>query len=159
MNKWIRKLVVGSGMFLLAVTASYAWYFQAAVFAEPLSFAQTRATLPPGLTDSPGNHLQGLRGIIAWHPYCGFAAQYRDGWDSDLPVLMLLAAEDHTTAPEPCIDVAKQQASREKPVNWNMYPGVDHGFAVQADWVRVYAPDIHQQALQAQYEFLARYSQ
>jgi dienelactone hydrolase len=275
MNKWIRKLAVGSGMFFLAVTASYAWYFQGAVFAEPLSFEETRAallphiqvitpdsntprpavllfhgcggpreygipraqqlaeqgyvailvdsytgrevdwqlscagrvlpgyqraadvlvaldfarthaavdpdqlfimgyshggwtilealangdTLPPGLTDSPGKHLQGLQGLIAWYPYCGFAARYTGGWDSELPVLMLLAAEDHTTAPQPCIEIAKREASREKAVSWNIYPGVDHGFDLQEDWVRVYDPDIHQQALQAQYEFLSLYSQ
>lgn len=116
------------------------------------------AELPPGLTDSPGNHLQGVRGLIAWYPYCGFGANYLGGWDSELPVLMLLAAEDRTTAPEPCVEIASTHASQGKPVSWQVYPGVDHGFDLQEDWVRIYDPRIHQQALQRQTEFLAQHS-
>jgi dienelactone hydrolase len=116
------------------------------------------AQLPPGLTDSPGNHLQGVRGLIAWYPYCGFGADYLRGWDSDIPVLMLLAAEDQTTAPEPCVDIASGHANQGKPVSWQVYPGVDHGFDVQADWVRIYDPQIHKQALERQTEFLEQYS-
>jgi dienelactone hydrolase len=274
MNKLLRNIIAGLGMMILAVTASYAWYFKDTVFAESQSFALTQSVLlpymevltpdteeprpavllfhgcggprdyglpraqylveqgyvavlidsytgrgvdwelscagrvlpgsqraadvlvaldfarqhpaidgnqlfvmgyshggwtilealangdelPPGLIDSPGDHLRGLRGLIAWYPYCGFAAEYTSGWDSDTPVLMLLAAEDNTTAAEPCVDIARHHAAQGKPVTWQVYPGVDHGFDVQEDWVRVYDPEVHRQALQEQSEFLSRYS-
>jgi dienelactone hydrolase len=114
--------------------------------------------LPPGLLDSPGNHLRGVRGVIAWYPYCGFGVEFAGGWDSELPVLMLLAAEDQTTDPQPCIDVAQLQSGNGKIVDWEIYAGVDHGFDVQASWTPVYDPVIKQQAMAAQHAFLAEHT-
>jgi dienelactone hydrolase len=114
--------------------------------------------LPPKLSDSPGNHLAGVVGVIAWYPYCGIGAEYTRGWSSDVPVLILLAADDQTTAPEPCIDIANEHSQRGLPVQWRVYPGVDHGFDLQEDWVKVYDPEIHRQAMQLQNDFLSEHS-
>lgn len=43
-------------------------------------------TLPRVLADSPKEPFPGVRGVIAWYPYGGFAANYRKGWQSDVPV-------------------------------------------------------------------------
>lgn len=110
--------------------------------------------LPPKLSDSPGAQLAGLRGVIAWYPYCGIGTDYAAGWHSEVPVLMLLAEQDQTTDPLPCIAVAQAQQAQGEPVSWLLYPGVDHGFDRPSDWVRLYDPAIAQQALQAQNTFL-----
>jgi dienelactone hydrolase len=114
--------------------------------------------LPPGLTDSPGNHLAGVRGLVAWYPYCGFAAGFDRPWREDIPVLMLLAAEDATTDPVPCETIAADQRDSGRPVSWRTYPGVDHGFDLDVDWVRVYDPAIHANALALQFAFLAQHA-
>ena len=114
--------------------------------------------LPDGLLDSPGHHLAGVRGLVAWYPYCGLATRYRQGWDSDIPVLMLLAGEDRTTPPQPCVEVASAQSAIGKSIAWKVYPGVDHGFDLQEDWVRVYDAAIHTKAMNRQTEFLTQHT-
>jgi dienelactone hydrolase len=114
--------------------------------------------LPPGLLDSPGNHMNGVRGLIAWYPYCGFAAEFTSGWDSEIPVLMLLAEEDTTTDPLPCAEIAQRNAAQGKPVEYVIYEDVGHGFDVQADWVPVYDPETHARALREQFTFIAELS-
>ena len=116
--------------------------------------------LPSALRDSPGAHLDGVKGLIAWYPYCGFAARYAgDGWRRDIPVLMLLAENDATTPPEPCEDIAATTAARGLPVAATVYPGVDHGFDLKnEDWVEVYVPELHARALAEQDAFIARHS-
>ncbi|MEP5762972.1 MAG: dienelactone hydrolase family protein [Halieaceae bacterium] len=112
--------------------------------------------LPPGLTDSPGQHLAGVKAIVAWYPYCGFAADYVGGWQPDIPVLMMLAEKDQITDPLPCQSFAEQQAAAGKSIELITYPGVSHGFDVDADWVKIYDPNIARQALQEQFAFIAR---
>jgi len=111
--------------------------------------------LPRGLADAPATGLAGVQGLVAWYPYCGFASRFRKGWQSELPVLMLLAAEDEITDPEPCATIAAEQASRGEPVSWQVYDGVSHGFDTGEDWVVISNPAVHRQALQDQFYFLA----
>ena len=116
-------------------------------------------SLPQGLLDSPGGHLDGVRGLVAWYPYCGMGVQYSAGWERDIPVLILLAEEDRTTAVEPCVEIAVQEAEAGRTVDYVVYPGVDHGFDLEnAPWVRVYDPEIHQQSMSAQADFFQRNS-
>ena len=114
--------------------------------------------LPRGLADSPANPLEGLRGVIAWYPYCGVATRFRAGWTSDIPVLMLLAAEDETTAPGPCVEVARRQAEAGQPVDWRVFDGVSHGFDTLEEWVERYDAGVHEEARALQADFLARHS-
>lgn len=111
--------------------------------------------LPPGLTDSPGHHFDGVRGIVAWYPYCGFITEFRRGWSSDIPVLMLLADEDEITDPRPCETVARQQAAAGHPVSYITYPAISHGFDMNDDWVISYDPATAERASAAQVEFLS----
>ncbi len=113
-------------------------------------------SLPPGLGDSPGSHLAGVRGVVAWYPYCGIASEFRKGWDSNIPVLMLLAGEDEITAPEPCEDVARRQEATGHPVEHIVYPEVTHGFDLVADWVVHYDPETARRATDTQFSFLDR---
>ncbi len=110
--------------------------------------------LPWGLSDSPGHNLDGVRGLVAWYPYCGLGAQYTHELRTDIPVLMLMAAQDHTTPAEPCIHFAQLEQAGGQPVTWRLYPGVDHGFDLQEDWVRVYDPRVHASAMAEQMDFL-----
>jgi len=120
---------------------------------EALAF---NSTLPPGLTDSPGQHLDGVQAIVAWYPYCGFAAGFPDGWDKDIPVLMLLAEKDLITDPAPCQELALAQRTAGKAITMITYPGVSHGFDVNAEWVKIYDPDTARQALAQQFMFIAQ---
>lgn len=114
-------------------------------------------SLPRGLKDSPKNPLEGVLGLIAWYPYCGMAAQFSSGLQTQVPVLMLLAQEDRTTPPQPCIDFANSEKEKGYPISWHVYPGVDHGFDLQEDWVRVYDPEVHAQAVAAEMKFLNKW--
>ncbi|MEH6551927.1 MAG: dienelactone hydrolase family protein [Pseudomonadales bacterium] len=110
--------------------------------------------LPRGLTDNPSNGFKGVQGLVAWYPYCGIGAGYTSGWEKDIPVLVLLAAEDEITDPEPCIDMAQQQAASGGAIDWHVYANVSHAFDTGEDWVKLYDAESHQQALAAQLEFL-----
>jgi dienelactone hydrolase len=113
--------------------------------------------LPPGLTDGPDNPWDGVRGIVAWYPYCGWAARFHKGWSLDIPVLMLLAEQDEITDPGPCARIAREQAARGLPVYEITFPGVSHGFDRDEDWVLRYDPDAARRALATQFEFLQRH--
>lgn len=110
--------------------------------------------LPRGLVDSPDNPLAGVRGVIAWYPYCGIATHFRSGWEKDIPVLMLLAAEDEVTDHRPCAEVAQRQAQMGLPVDWQVFENVGHGFDTGEDWVIRDDADVLAQARAAQLHFL-----
>lgn len=114
--------------------------------------------LPRGLRDAPADPLAGLRGAITWYPYCGPGTRFSSGWESPVPVLMLLAAEDEITPPEPCVDVAKRQLARSQPVDWQVFEKVSHSFDTGEDWVVLSDEAVHEAALSRQLAFLTRYS-
>jgi len=114
--------------------------------------------LPRGLVDSPADPLAGVRGAIAWYPYCGVATHFRDGWTSDIPVLMLLAEEDEITEPGPCVEIARRQATAGKPVEWRVFANVSHGFDTREEWVEHYDAGVLEAANALQADFLQRHS-
>jgi len=114
--------------------------------------------LPRGLEDSPDEPLAGVLGAIAWYPYCGVATHFRAGWESALPVLMLLAAEDEITPSEPCVEIAKRQAAAGKPVEWRVFEHVSHGFDTGEEWVEQTDAGALDAANGLQAEFLRRHS-
>lgn len=114
--------------------------------------------LPRGLNDSPPEPLAGVRGAITWYPYCGAGTRFSAGWQSPVPVLMLLAAEDEITAHEPCVEVARRQAASGQAVEWHVFDRVSHGFDTKEEWVVAYDAKAHQQALSRQWAFLSRLS-
>lgn len=110
--------------------------------------------LPPGLSDQPDQLWEGMRGAVAWYPYCGMAASFPANPFPAVPVLMLLAEKDEITAPEPCADGATTLSGRGLPVRHTVYPGVSHGFDRNEAWVKRYDPLIAEQAFAAQFAFL-----
>ncbi len=121
---------------------------------EALSLGES---LPASLSDSPGNHLYGVQGLVAWYPYCGWGVGFEEGWEPDIPILMLLAEKDTTTRPQPCGEIASLQASRGHRVRAITYPGVSHGFDRNEDWVNFYDPVMARRALSEQTSFLKQY--
>ena len=114
--------------------------------------------LPRGLLDSPSKPLTGLRGVIAWYPYCGIGTHFRDGWHKDIPVLMLLAEEDEITDAIPCASIAQEQAASGLPVEWHLFENVSHGFDTKEEWVQLYDVDVHDRARSIQLDFLQQHS-
>lgn len=114
--------------------------------------------LPRGLSDSPPAPLSGVRGAITWYPYCGAATRFSAGWESPIPVLMLLAAEDEITAHEPCVDIARRQAAAGQPMEWEVFERVSHGFDTGEEWVVAYDAKVHGAAVERQLAFLSRHS-
>lgn len=73
----------------------------------------------------------GLRAVVAFYPYCGFASRARwRGFGLDVPVLMLLAEADSIVSTSSCLSLAQAQAERGRPVTAKVYPEVGHVF----DW-------------------------
>ncbi len=114
-------------------------------------------TLPSSLSDSPGEHLAGVQGLVAWYPYCGWGVGFSEGWTADIPTLMLLAEVDEITDPKPCADIATRQADAGYPVRSITYWDVGHGFDRNEDWVKVYDPVMAERALSEQTSFLKQY--
>jgi dienelactone hydrolase len=114
--------------------------------------------LPRGLSDSPAEPLAGVRGAVTWYPYCGAGTRFSTGWESAIPVLMLLAAEDQITPPEPCVAVARRQAESGQPMEWHVFEKVSHGFDTGAEWVVLADEEAHRAALSRQLAFLSRHS-
>lgn len=110
--------------------------------------------LPPGLTDRPQDLWDGIRGAVAWYPYCGSASSFVVDDFPRVPVLMLLAEEDEITAPEPCLEGAAALTHNGVPVQKALYPGVSHGFDRNEAWVKRYDPAIAAQAIALQFAFL-----
>lgn len=122
---------------------------------DALSYASA-GQLPRGLQAQKPGLWEGVRGIIAYYPYCGLPTRLRHGWSWPLPVLLLLGENDQTTDPLPCIDVAETLRARGLPVELVVYPNAGHGFDVKAGWVQNFDPAVQQDAWLQQDRFLAR---
>lgn len=72
--------------------------------------------------------------VIAFYPWCnertplGGDHQYNFYDDADLPLLLLLGADDDEARPATCIQQAKKNARKGLPVSWKVYPNTTHGF-------------------------------
>ncbi len=113
--------------------------------------------LPTSLSDSPGQHLAGVQGLVAWYPYCGWGVGFSEGWNVEIPTLMLLAEEDEITDPKPCEAIATRQADAGRKVRFITYWDVGHGFDRNEDWVKIYDPVMAERALSEQTSFLKQY--
>jgi dienelactone hydrolase len=82
-------------------------------------------------------HLGGERfaAIISVYPWCNeqVGSQYQDHqWnfydDTDIPLLVLLGADDDEANPRSCIEKAKENAAKGLPVEFTVLPGTTHAF-------------------------------
>lgn len=89
-----------------------------------VGFGHGSWALLDGLALAAADTLNGLRGVAAFYPRCGFPAASRDGWPSRIPVLMLLSGEDHGGGPpDSCREVAVVQRHLGFPVEYHRYEG------------------------------------
>ena len=83
------------------------------------------------LASASPDMVEGLRGVVAFYPYCGLASRARwRGFGVDVPVLMLLAEADAIVSTGSCRRLAEEQAERGRPVVLKVYPEAGHVF----DW-------------------------
>lgn len=91
--------------------------------------------------------LDGVRGAIAFYPYCGFPAHLRQGVARSAPVLMFLGTADRITDPRQCLS-AMEGLSPER-LQVVQYAGAGHVFDQRSD-LNTYQPglaeDAHRQA-------------
>jgi dienelactone hydrolase len=83
--------------------------------------------LPPNLLPLPSLGLNGVTGAIFFYPYCGIGARV-GVWTPAIASLFLLAGEDKTANPEPCIEATEELAAAGHRVTLQVYPGIDHAF-------------------------------
>jgi dienelactone hydrolase len=74
---------------------------------------------------------------IAFYPGCRAALQNKDGWSTQIPLLVLIGAEDDWTPAEPCQTLVAREAKRGAPVELVVYPGAHHGFDAPGQPLRV----------------------
>lgn len=125
-----------------------------------------------------GKSLDGERfaAIVSVYPWCsqqGPGREYRDHqWnfydDTDLPLLVVVGADDDDADPRSCISIAKANAARGLPVELTVLPGTTHAFdhtwmgdkpvVVQQGRTITYRynPDAVEQTWNLAREFLAR---
>lgn len=83
------------------------------------------------LATAPAEATTGIRAVVAFYPYCGIASRARwVGLRVDVPLLMLLAADDATISTGQCLRLADGERERGHPVTTKVYPEVGHVF----DW-------------------------
>ena len=83
------------------------------------------------LTGASDDDVRGLRGVVAFYPYCGMASRARWlGWQVDVPTLMLLAEKDRIVSTPSCQSIAEREAAGGRSVAVTVYPAVGHAF----DW-------------------------
>jgi dienelactone hydrolase len=83
-------------------------------------------------------HLGGERfaAIVSVYPWCnqqgGRKGYFDHQWnfydDTDIPLLVLVGADDDEADPRSCIDQAKKNAARGMPVELTVFPGTTHAF-------------------------------
>jgi dienelactone hydrolase len=72
--------------------------------------------------------------IVAMYPWCnerrgaGGDHQYNFYDDTDVPLFLVLGADDDEASPASCVDQAKKNAAKGLPVSWKVYPKTTHGF-------------------------------
>ncbi|WP_271409733.1 dienelactone hydrolase family protein [Pseudomonas sp. Q1-7] len=95
--------------------------------------------------------LAGVRGVIAYYPYCGFPAHLRDGLGHDTPVLMFLGGQDHITDHRQCVSALGSLGGQR--LELVQYGNADHVFDQRSD-LNTYQPDLAEDAQRRALAFL-----
>jgi dienelactone hydrolase len=119
--------------------------------------------LPFNLTAWPTDDvLSGVGSIVLYYPYCGIGSQVnRLGWQADVPALFLLVEGDTVADETACLGVIDRMQSAGRPVEYQMFQNVTHGFDQQDK--AMFSPLRHDpaatdQASMAMTGFLARHA-
>ena len=82
--------------------------------------AATRAR-PPGLVHD-------FVAAVAFYPGCAAPVSFRPGWNTNIPLLVLIGEADDWTPAPACHALAERAAIHGSPVEFVFYPGAHHGF-------------------------------
>ena len=110
--------------------------------------------LPPNLLDSPGKHLDGVKAVLAYYPYCSFSAANREGWKVEIPVLLYNAGQDTVVSPTDCQTMIENTQTYKFPVKEVYLAEARHGFDSPS---RNFNPKLYEIAQREQYAFLNKY--
>jgi dienelactone hydrolase len=84
------------------------------------------------ILDPIGARPKGLRhdfkAAVAFYPACRQPLDYRAGWKTRIPLLILIGENDDWTPAAPCADLAARAAERGDPVAIHIYPHAYHDF-------------------------------
>lgn len=73
--------------------------------------------------------LAGVRAAVLLYPYCGpLSRAARTGWQSAIPLQLLLVADDAVADEADCLELADRQRAAGTPVAVEVFEGVTHGF-------------------------------
>jgi dienelactone hydrolase len=69
-----------------------------------------------------------FRAGVAFYPGCADSLRARNGYSVAAPLTLFIGGADDWTAPEPCVDLARELAALGEPVTITVYPDTYHGF-------------------------------
>ncbi|MCJ8169559.1 dienelactone hydrolase family protein [Atopomonas sediminilitoris] len=80
-----------------------------------------------GYTAPSAEALAGVKGVIAYYPFCGFPSSHaQSGVALATPLLMFLAGADTVVSPQECLNAAANFASQ--PLDIRQFAGAEHVF-------------------------------
>lgn len=105
---------------------------------------------PAGLTSSPPGAIDPA-GVILVYPHCGLGALSRfQDWETDAPVLALIAGADEVVDAEACIRLFEARRLRGEDITMTVYPGANHVFDdpfLEPEWLHWHDADAHADAI------------
>lgn len=84
---------------------------------------------PTNLKALPEDPLAGIQATLLFYPYCAFPAQTdAEGWNKNVPTLMLLAGQDTMVPTDACLEAAAHLQASGVPLQLHTYAGANHAF-------------------------------
>ncbi len=84
---------------------------------------------PTNLKALPDDPLAGIQATVLFYPYCAFPARTdADGWNKNVPTLMLLAGGDTYVPTDACLEAAAYLEATGVPLQMHTYPDANHAF-------------------------------
>ena len=85
----------------------------------------------------PKNLRYDFAAAVAFYPACRQPLDYRAGWKTRIPLLILIGEKDDWTPAAPCAQLAARAAERGDPVSIQLYPDAYHDFDAPNTKLRV----------------------
>ncbi len=108
---------------------------------------------PIGALAGKDDALNGVRGVVAYYPYCELPAHFTTGWKSSIPVQALLAGQDSIMDVQACVQLFDRLNSEGKALDYELYPQAEHGFDGK-NGMNAYDPAVAGKALDTMAVFL-----
>jgi dienelactone hydrolase len=85
-------------------------------------------TILDPISARPKNLKDDFAAAIAFYPACRQALDYRAGWRTKIPLLILIGEKDDWTPAAPCVALAEKAQTRGAAVQIHVYPHAYHDF-------------------------------